>query len=139
MGLPWVKTETTRMKQLREFMQAGETFAAEDVMVACHCSHDTAVKMLRRLREVDKQTRIVAWRRNEKGPYYAVHGWGKGRDVTKPEPMTNAPKCRSYRETDRGEEMRKAFYARRKVMDKGIVGFDPLLAAIIGKPQQRSI
>lgn len=130
--------ETPRLQTLRKLMQDGETFAAEDVMVACFCCRDTALKMLRRLRK-DKQTHIVNWRRGNAGKYYEVHGWGRGEDARKPKPLSDNQRYKRYNHSEKGEKRQKQYQMRNIALNRGLAGIDPLLAKLIGKPQQRSI
>lgn len=138
----WVKKITPRLQKLMDLMQGGEWFAIEDVMIACECSYKTASKMLNELR-LEKKTRICEWRKSGKGPAYPVHCWGYGEDKRKPRPKSNAQICKKWRNSEDGQVKLRSYgiakWARQKAESVGLKGIDPMLAAIIGKPQQRSI
>lgn len=86
------------------------------------------------------QMHVKKWIRSNRGPMKPLWIMGEGEDATKPEKFTAAQKCRRWRNTKHGTERRKEYartyestvVVRKTFASKGVAGFDPLLAAIMG-------
>ena len=99
---------------------------------------------------------LARWKRGKSGPISPCYRIGNKTDAQRPLPLTTAEKSARYRSTEHGMQVsiaardayqhsehgmekrtayNKAYYARNKAKSKGLIGIDPLMAMIYGRPK----
>ena len=141
----------TTLRKLIPTLIENEALSIGEIAERTGCTHQRVGEVMNQLRD-SMPIYIESWL-VLRGPHIARYRLGDKEDAPKPEYMSNTEKMKRYRSTEKGQKTvakcRKRWrktqagkeyerrassgrWSRKKFAMRGVAGFDPLLAAIMG-------
>lgn len=148
--------DAPRNRTLRDIIPElidSKAMTATEIAEHAGVSRQVAGTIISQLKDAGQKIRIFDWKVQKRGPHIARYIMGEGEDAPRPPPLTNAEKMKRFRATPKGKKTelrcRKRWrkspagkeyerkhseqrWVKQKFANKGVAGFDPLLAAIMG-------